>query len=745
MTVERLLSSLDDSTAQYFRRLEIDENVIRRYQATPQGFRKHPSYYSERYLPRSNTPGTALAGEWGYWKLVDPLADSRPNNDFYDQFPNRDVPWDKFPTTAWQKDTDYLAKFLPEGIALVDRALEAILSEYGRGKKDMPGISFEERSSVFRVSIQNSTEGAVNGWIPPASFEGLKRRILHAVVAQDRFTFAMGGHSAAAGHGNYFQQSYTLQVGRILEPIFARLGVKASARNFGFGGLGTLQSALAIRDMYGNDVDALLWDSGMTENDDNRRGIFFIQALMGMERAPVLFGPGTEVLKFLSSFADVAAIGGSNLDRSEVATLDQFSKVPYALQFNRCPKDLKNLPSCARYESVCWADRSNFIWEGMNLSYVPKYGQGNIPGRAGWHPGNREHQFAGRLYTFPILQALRDVLAMWNEAPQYVLQDDQWHVTEHYKRIKGNVIEYREKYIPWCDSRKLPKKFCMHAASGRTEFTPRYSPWSMSLRRIMAGSEKPTENEGASEYDPPNVPVPHMDPPEGAINVLAIIENGIKFPKNLARIQDSAQDMRGPVWTEYGKGSKYNPEIKGGKGWDMPDSDSCDGEYDSWCKKAGGCLLYAHNDDRAGIHFDGYSGWLIFNVPKVEHGVVVAKFHTWLYGDLNPKTKDWCSENNVEPCKARALEEQALDEQRQLANVPPFCDEFVFEFAINGKITSWKKDEFVPRINPADRVIELVVLMDEENFEGPKDLEVAMRMKGCGRSKHFSLTHLYWI
>jgi hypothetical protein len=33
------------------------------------------------------------------------------------------------------------------------------------------------------------------------------RRVLHAVMTEDTFT-VMGGHSAAAAHGNHFQQSY---------------------------------------------------------------------------------------------------------------------------------------------------------------------------------------------------------------------------------------------------------------------------------------------------------------------------------------------------------------------------------------------------------------------------------------------------------------------------------------------------------------------------------------------------------
>jgi hypothetical protein len=61
-------------------------------------------------------------------------------------------------------------------------------------------------------------------------------------MTEDTFT-VMGGHSAAAAHGNHFQQSYTTD-SRVLEPVFARLGVKHSAHN-GHGRMGTIHNSLA--------------------------------------------------------------------------------------------------------------------------------------------------------------------------------------------------------------------------------------------------------------------------------------------------------------------------------------------------------------------------------------------------------------------------------------------------------------------------------------------------------------------
>jgi len=141
--------------------------------------------------------------------------------------------------------------------------MEAVLSEYGHGQQDEPDLNFETRSEMFRLVFTNELEENDSGGTTNSkSFDGLVRRVLHSIVTEDTFVLVMGGHSAAAGHGNHLQQSYTLQFQRAIEPIFARLGVRCTARNVGMGGLGTSHNALAAGSIYGQDMDMLLWDSG---------------------------------------------------------------------------------------------------------------------------------------------------------------------------------------------------------------------------------------------------------------------------------------------------------------------------------------------------------------------------------------------------------------------------------------------------------------------------------------------------
>ena len=105
--------------------------------------------------------------EWGSWTLVDEKREQRPQHDFYQDYPHRDVPRSQFPSQAWQLDRDYLAKFLPESIQLVQRAQRAILAEYGHAWNDTSPSSLSEMFRIFRYNASNAVVDAgtrQGGW-----------------------------------------------------------------------------------------------------------------------------------------------------------------------------------------------------------------------------------------------------------------------------------------------------------------------------------------------------------------------------------------------------------------------------------------------------------------------------------------------------------------------------------------------------------------------------------------------------
>ena len=99
----------------------------------------------------------------------------------------------------------------------------------------------------------------------------------------------LGGHSAAAGHGNQFQQNKQITFHHLMEPVFDKLGVRLVSRNMGQGGVGTLQFSIGGKDLYG-EADIMEWDSAMTEKG-NTVDLWNKQAILSGERVPVILSP----------------------------------------------------------------------------------------------------------------------------------------------------------------------------------------------------------------------------------------------------------------------------------------------------------------------------------------------------------------------------------------------------------------------------------------------------------------------
>jgi hypothetical protein len=595
------------------------------------------------------------------------------------------------------------------------------------------------------------------------------------------------------------RQSYTLQYGKIMEPVFARLGVKATASNMGMGGLGTMHNAIGAGSIYGRQVDILVWDSGMTEASLVDQGIFATQGLLGSARAPFLWFERMSCLHslFTEMNVDVGVYGNGRAILKEAESFEALAQQPWSARYMACNSEISH--ECKeeyhQYNGTCWIDRSATTsgttsstaseWRdsGIELQeYTPATAQKPEPGgRASWHPGNHVHQLQGRTLAFVVLLALHEALMDWKQAENYQLPDEAWHVTAYYKNIHDKVAA-SALTDSWCEQKKLPMSVCRVAMTARTENTPRARPWETSIRSLIKASGNVPVSV-PNLYDPPDVYNPKLHPPPGEIDVLAILENGVDFAPNLARIRDSSQKMS---FQPPPSGNSINPAIVPGKGWFLSSvgSDNCDGMYDSHCSRGddNSCLLYAHNDGRNAIVFDSLSGWMVFNIPRIEHGVIILGIYDW-YSD-NPATRGWCTENNEGPCSSRNLRAQhdrsaehagisnsthggakeenvhdmfAPDKQRQdqqqqqslrrlkKSNVPPYCDEFQFEYAINGQIETLDLATWNSMQNHVERVVQLWTIKDDSSFTG-ENVEFAIRMRGCVQQprKTFALSHIYW-
>jgi hypothetical protein len=722
--------------------------------------------YTPRGQPRDDQEKQQLIQQWGSWNVQVP----RPllTQDFYQNYPNRDVPRDKFPKNAWQTDQNYLSKFLPEAVALVQRAQDAILAEYGQPATG----TWAERTKMFALTLHpedfanvtlSDTKGKAifndqGGWTTPQSWEALKRRILHAVMTEDSFVFAMGGHSSAAGHGNHFQQSYTLQIQWILEAVFARLGVRHQARNFGNGGLGTVHNGLGAGSIYGPDVDVLMWDSSMTEGIESFKDIMHRQHFLSGLKIPVLWTEAVEAAKFFHTTMGIpvgSPGSGKNGIIAEQSNITMVEKeIPFALRYMSCASEIKSVCKNHEYDAKCWVDRPD-IKSPENQRDYPE-------GRAGWHPGMRAHQLKGRVLAFTFLEALRQALSLWKDAKDYKLADDQWHMTAQYEEMRKKVEEHIEEGACYSKMKSHGiEDVCRLPLKSRTEFTPRAFPSLSNIRTLMPPEMLQHVNPSdKSLYDGPDVFNPALHPQKDAVDVLSIVEAGPGFHPVLV-----------PGYAfEYYKKPKFEdpPKVPVGKGVFLStyaDDHYCDGTVDSWCNrgKDSTCLLSGHNDGRHGLRFDGYSGWVVMNLPDVRYGFIMVKIESWHLKDSVPKTNGWTSINNEgEKVQRRLGSPRPTDVTQNLdlsgpqstralkrkEKPQPYCNEFQFEYAIDGAITTYNVTTFneVEQKGHLDRVVETFLLLNDRDFTGGKEKEVetAIRMTGCGRIKTFSLTHMYW-
>eukprot|EP00538_Stauroneis_constricta_P000197 CAMPEP_0119573178 /NCGR_PEP_ID=MMETSP1352-20130426/44992_1 /TAXON_ID=265584 /ORGANISM="Stauroneis constricta, Strain CCMP1120" /LENGTH=1004 /DNA_ID=CAMNT_0007622865 /DNA_START=17 /DNA_END=3032 /DNA_ORIENTATION=+ len=771
--------------------------------------------YKSRAQPIADDERKRLEDEYGTWSWTDEPTRHKDNAllEFYRKYDNRDFPWAELPSTAWQKDATYMGRYIEESKKLTMRSMEAILSEYGHGKKDAPDDSFEIRSGMFNVTFLADEAfmampgvppgAAQGGWMTSKSWAGLKRRLLHALITEDSFVFAMGGHSAAAGHGNHYFQSYTLQVAWILEPIFARLGVKHQARNIANGGMGTGQNAMASAYLFGPDVDMLMWDSGMTERGERDPDLMARQAIIGGIKVPLLYSFPLGVLKKLNHFGecDVGTSGSGMSGVADAKTKEDLDNIAWAARYMKCASDINNaFCKPKEYNSTCWIPREDYTPTKPQDKYVG--------GRASWHPGFRAHQIRGRSIAFVILRALYEALGEWGAASNFQLDEEKWHVTTYYKHIREKVLGIAEENSPCYQMKGVGLgKLCNLPMKSRSDWSPRAYPNDSAMHHVMPKEQLEYRDAPVDiAYQPPDVHNPYLHPIPGAVDVLNIVSNGPAFRPIARTTYESFYDIP-PM-------SLDKPMHKPGKGymWYHP-SGFCDGSLDSFCKReaTNSCLLTQHNDSRSGVIGGPVSGWLLFQIPKVEHGYIVIKVESWHFKNEMTKTAGWKSINNenderqmeestnylrsnangndnsnsndgvggdgdneyfraphvrvntnnaiTEPIvgndesfrapPVRANTNNTMTEPiavydhesgRMLKRQPePFCDQFRFDVSINGNVRTYNKTEFDKIHAVTQRVVEVITLLDDPSVTG--DVNVAVQVRGC---KQFQYSHIYW-
>jgi hypothetical protein len=308
------------------------------------------------------------------------------------------------------------------------------------------------------------------------------------------------------------------------------------------------------------------------------------------------------------------------------------------------------------------------------------------------------------------------------------------------------------------------------APKGRTHYTPRANYDQTGITSIVkpaADGYIPKNNKKAL-YEGLDAHNDCFDIPPGEVDVLSIVSGRrrrteeVPFNVSVAPASDASPKVR--IKTESTPTLRAEQqrrelvEIKPGKGWELYNEPQgqCDGTYYAVCSRStdSPCVLAGHHDSRGALVGNALSGWLVMNV-KVKEGIIILKVHTWAKSEQNIITKDWTTENN----ERRTLHElddpgkheydvSRQGQERFLGDKDPadaYPDNFVFEYAINGVVTSLNKEKFKETRKKAQRVVEVLTLMDDPTFTKELvDVEVAVRLQGCGKDCTIAVSHIYW-
>lgn len=339
------------------------------------------------------------------------------------------------------------------------------------------------------------------------------------------------------------------------------------------------------------------------------------------------------------------------------------------------------------------------------------------------------------------------------------LDDDYWHVTDYYRNIREKVINLDPSIGTCYDLEKLhlPGRICKTPMKGRSEHTPRFRPDKYSLTAIMkpAPSGDVPFNPYEVLYDGPDVHNPCYDIPQGSIDVLAVVTGRRRLEedavyRNLCDAKDYWTRNQSVEEQPLPSRRLADTAITPGEGWQLIEQKPgfCDGSYHAICGRAidDSCPCLGHHDSRGMLIGNELSGWIVFDIPDVAQGIIIVRVVTWIppkYNTMNENSKD---ENDAGRRLGAVSSNDTLatERERRLDGADDFPEDWKFDFAINGKITTWTKEEFLARRGRPQRIVEVVTLVDDPNF--PKgSVEVAIRTRGCDRDVcAIAIPQIYW-
>jgi len=150
-----------------------------------------------------------------------------------------------------------------------DNLKRTLEEQYGSQYYQSMFVDTDAARQTFRSAGGQTNEGMGLSW------QRLRQRVEYKVLqslqdTSSTFLWATGGHSSTAGHGNFYDESYTAVLERLVTPLFAALGISFEGRNYAMGGtVSSPETAACFEEIFGaDDIDVAVWDFGYVYKRD---------------------------------------------------------------------------------------------------------------------------------------------------------------------------------------------------------------------------------------------------------------------------------------------------------------------------------------------------------------------------------------------------------------------------------------------------------------------------------------------
>eukprot|EP00522_Entomoneis_paludosa_P014581 CAMPEP_0172441466 /NCGR_PEP_ID=MMETSP1065-20121228/2014_1 /TAXON_ID=265537 /ORGANISM="Amphiprora paludosa, Strain CCMP125" /LENGTH=533 /DNA_ID=CAMNT_0013190857 /DNA_START=33 /DNA_END=1634 /DNA_ORIENTATION=- len=289
--------------------------------------------------------------------------------------------------------------------------------EKAKFKNELSTLYGQYTESIFYKTDESGAKISAGRFLfsSDKSWDNMKEKImlklLRSIVTgiPQNMVWATGGHSAAAGHGNLFNESYSMVLQKYMKPVFEQSGIKFEVRPYGMGATSTgPEIASCIKEVFGNDFDILWWDYGMTTGFKNQFYIeYFLRRAVLNKNNPAFVAYG---VKYGKHFLEAEKKGYASfvfderkwsevqekIPDSEGLSETEISKMPVNLRAFKCGKVIENAGLCKeqKYSVDPLADKAC-----NNRLY-----------RVRWHPGWKWHSIFGIFQAFFLVELLSDAL-----------------------------------------------------------------------------------------------------------------------------------------------------------------------------------------------------------------------------------------------------------------------------------------------------------------------------------------------